>query len=45
MIVYHGWDAAMSARQLRIDRLTWDGVRPVLHGPTFTPQPAPWLAR
>lgn len=45
MIVYHGWDAAMSARQLRIDRLTWDGVRPVLHGPTFTPQPAPWLSR
>lgn len=45
VIVYHGWDAAMTARQLRIDRLTWQGSRPILHGPTFTPQPAPWLAR
>lgn len=43
MIVYHGWDTAMTARQLRIDRLTWSGETPVLHGPTHTPQPAPWL--
>jgi hypothetical protein len=33
----------MTARQLRIDPLTWDGDEPVIHGPTTTPQPAPWL--
>lgn len=43
-IVYHGWDPAMTARLLRIDRLTWDGGRPVIHGPTWTPQPAPQFA-
>jgi len=40
-IVYHAWDAAMSARLMRIDRLTWDGSRPLLDGPTDTPQPVP----
>jgi GH43 family beta-xylosidase len=43
IIVYHGWDAAHTARQLRIDPLTWDGDVPVMHGPTHTPQPAPWM--
>jgi hypothetical protein len=33
----------MTARQLRIDPLTWDGDEPAIHGPTTTPQPAPWL--
>lgn len=40
-LIYHGWDAAMRARLMRIDRLTWDGDMPVIHGPTWTPQPAP----
>lgn len=41
-IVYHAWDAAMTARLMRVDRLTWDGDRPALHGPTWTPQPLPF---
>jgi GH43 family beta-xylosidase len=44
MIVYHGWDAAMTARQLRIDPLTWHNGVPIMHGPTYTPQPAPWVS-
>jgi GH43 family beta-xylosidase len=40
-IVYHAWDTARTARRLCIDRLTWDGDRPVLHAPTHTPQPMP----
>jgi len=43
IIVYHAWDTAMSARLMRIDRLTWDGDRPILHAPTYTPQPAAWI--
>lgn len=43
IVVYHGWDVERTARLMRIDRLTWDGDRPVLHAPTFTPQPIPWL--
>lgn len=43
-IVYHGWDAAMSARLMRVDRLTWADDTPVIHGPTHTPQPAPIVA-
>ena len=38
-IVYHGWDPAMTARLMRIDRLEWDGPHPVVVGPTTTPQP------
>ena len=38
-VIYHGWDSAKTARLMRVDRLTWDGDRPVLHGPTWTPQP------
>lgn len=45
IIVYHAWDAAKTARQLRIDLLTWVNDRPVLHGPTYTPQPALWLSK
>ena len=40
-VIYHGWDPAMTARLLRVDRLTWEGDRPVIHGPTWTPQPTP----
>ena len=40
-IVYHAWDPAMTARLMRIDRLSWhDGV-PQIDGPTWTPQPRP----
>jgi GH43 family beta-xylosidase len=45
--VYHAWDAGMTARRMCLDRLHWDGDRPVIHGPTSTPQPAPihhWIA-
>lgn len=37
-IVYHAWDAYRTARLMRIDRLTWNGSGPTLHGPTWTPQ-------
>jgi beta-xylosidase len=40
-VVYHGWDAAMTARLMRIDRLLWEGDTPSVNGPTWTPQPAP----
>jgi len=43
IIVYHAWDTSMSARLMRIDRLMWDGDRPSLHAPTYTPQPASWI--
>lgn len=43
IIVYHAWDTAMTARMMCIDRLTWDGERPMLHAPTHTPQPADWM--
>jgi GH43 family beta-xylosidase len=33
-IVYHGWDAKMTARLMRIDPLRWDGDHPVILGPT-----------
>lgn len=42
-IVYHGWDSAMSARLMRIDRLSWEDDKPILHGPTATPQPLPTI--
>jgi GH43 family beta-xylosidase len=40
-IVYHAWDTAHTARRMCIDRLSWNGGKPVLHGPTWTPQPQP----
>ncbi|MCC7448942.1 MAG: glycoside hydrolase family 43 protein [Anaerolineae bacterium] len=39
VVVYHAWDTAMTARLMRVDRLHWDGDRPVIDGPTYTPQP------
>lgn len=41
-IVYHAWPPDMSARLMRIDRLSWHGAEPVLHGPTITPQSINW---
>ena len=38
-IVYHAWDPGMTARRMCIDRLDWDHETPVIHGPTWTPQP------
>lgn len=38
VIVYHAWDAARTARLMRIDRLLWDGDQPIIDGPTYTPQ-------
>ncbi len=45
-IVYHAWppDAIGSiepGRVLWIDRISWRGTRPVVHGPTCGPQPMP----
>lgn len=40
-IVYHGWDVALTARLMRIDRLNWNSDVPIILGPTWTPQPAP----
>ncbi|MBZ0321186.1 MAG: glycoside hydrolase family 43 protein [Anaerolineae bacterium] len=37
-MVYHAWDAARTARLMRIDPLHWEGDRPVIQGPTWTPQ-------
>jgi GH43 family beta-xylosidase len=43
IIIYHAWDITMTARQMRIDRLLWADERPMIQGPTWTPQPASWL--
>lgn len=41
LIVYHAWPPDMSARLMRIDRLSWcDGI-PAIQGPTWTPQTLP----
>jgi beta-xylosidase len=40
-VIYHGWDATMTARLMRIDRLLWKGDAPIISGPTWTPQPLP----
>lgn len=40
-VVYHAWDAGMTARLMRIDRLRWQDGVPGFDGPTSTPQPAP----
>ena len=37
-IVYHGWDAAFTARYPRIDRIFFDGQKMSSDGPTFTGQ-------
>jgi GH43 family beta-xylosidase len=38
-IVYHAWDPGMTARRMCIDPLSWDNGTPVIHGPSWTPQP------
>jgi GH43 family beta-xylosidase len=38
-IVYHAWDPDMTARRMCIDSLHWVNGTPVIHGPTWTPQP------
>lgn len=45
-IVYHAWNILSSgvrgdARYLWIDRLDWEGGKPVVRGPTTDPQPMP----
>lgn len=40
-MVYHAWDARMTARLMRLDRLLWENDIPVIDGPTWTPQPLP----
>ena len=41
VIVYHGWDAAASARLMRIDRLEWTPEGPRSDGPSLDPRPVP----
>jgi len=40
-IVYHAWDEAQTARRMCIDRLEWEGERPVTAGPSSGPREAP----
>ena len=40
-IVYHAWDVAQTTRRMCIDRLDWEGDRPVTKGPSVGPQAAP----
>ena len=45
-LLYHAWQpgtegAAEPGRQLWLDKVTWDGGRPQVHGPTGVPQPRP----
>jgi hypothetical protein len=43
--VYHAWavpvGGQLEKRYVYIDRLTFDGGKPVVHGPTQEPQPKP----
>ena len=38
-IVYHAWDAAMTARRMFVDPIDWTAEGPRSVGPTTTPQP------
>jgi beta-xylosidase len=40
-MVYHAWDPGLIYRQVWIDRLVFEGDRPVVTGPTTGPQPIP----
>jgi beta-xylosidase len=45
-LVYHAWEVTSaglrgSSRFMWIDRLTFEGGKPVVHGPTTDPQPVP----
>jgi GH43 family beta-xylosidase len=37
-IVYHAWDPGMTARRMCIDKLDWVNGKPIVQGPTWTPQ-------
>jgi len=37
VIVYHAWDARLTARRMCIDPLTWTADGPVVRGPTWEP--------
>jgi beta-xylosidase len=39
-LVYHAWDAEMTARRMCLDRLVWTPDGPRCDGPTWTPQAA-----
>ena len=43
IMIYHAWDPSMTARLMRIDLLLWANERPLIQGPTWTPQSASWL--
>jgi GH43 family beta-xylosidase len=40
-LVYHGWDADVTARLMRIDELRWTPDGPRSNGPSTGPRPAP----
>lgn len=40
-MIYHAWDAGLIYRQVWIDRLVFEGDRPVVKGPTTGPQLIP----
>jgi hypothetical protein len=40
-LAYHAWDIDHTGRFLHVDRLVWDGGRPVSPGPRTDPQPSP----
>ncbi|HEY6579756.1 MAG TPA: glycoside hydrolase family 43 protein [Rubrobacter sp.] len=42
-LVYHAWDPGHTARQMRMDPLTWDGGGPASPGPAVGAMPAPPL--
>lgn len=33
LIAFHAWNAALTARQIYVEQLDWDGLRPSLHRP------------
>jgi beta-xylosidase len=43
-LVYHAWDAGMTARRMFLDRLLWTPDGPRCAGPTLDPQTAPEFA-
>lgn len=40
-MMYHTWNAEVTARYIMIDELTWEGDTPVIKGPDRVPQPLP----
>jgi beta-xylosidase len=40
-MLYHSWDPSISYREMNIDKLEWNGDKPVLRGPTVTPESLP----